>query len=219
MKNILVQIGVLALYFTASSALAADRVVVIPLGGKKISFERVYDQYTIPGATFLPLRYYNETEANGYIVNNLPSGNYTEGYVPYGISHNKDGHKMNFTAPVHLPDGTAISNIGAAVCSEDESLDDHNIQISLVATDKSYSGSGPLSTKVLSLNITSTDCFTLQEMPGRRSYYYVDNSKYIYEFRVRGIEGGTCNLEDCDDRRTQIQFANINYSTKEVVQP
>lgn len=126
---------------------------------------------------------------------------------------------MDFTAPVHLPDGAAISNIGAAVCSEDENLDDHNIKISLVATDKSYSGSGPLFTKVLSHTITSTDCFTLQELPGRTSYYYVNNSKYTYEFRVQNIEDGTCTVSGCDDRRTQIQFANISYSTKEVVQP
>ncbi len=219
MKNILVFIGVLALYFSSSSALAADRVVVIPLGSKKISFERVYDHYTIPGTTFLPLRYYNRTEANGYIVNILPPGNYTVGNAPFGISHNKDGQTMDFTAPVHLPNGSAISNIGVAVCSEDESLDNHNIEISLVATDKSYSGSGPLNFKALSLAITSTDCFTLQELPDRRSSYYVDNSKYTYEFRVKGIEGGTCAELDCDDRRTQIQFANIRYSTKEVVQP
>ena len=84
-------------------------------------------------------------------------------------------------------------------------------------------------TSVRSYNITNTNCNTAQGSSGLilEAVDNVDNSKYTYEFMISGIEGGECvytpgfpfGTWNCDDRRTRIQYAHINYTTSEVKQP
>ena len=160
------------------------------------------------------------TEAAGWQVTSVNPGIYILGNAPYGVAHNKDGSKMSFTSPVHLPDGASIGHIGAAICGN-AAVNDHNINIKLVATNMT-SGTAA-QTIIRSFNITSTDCGTSQGGSGMMLAQWVDNSRYTYEFQISGIEGGICiNIFPnwtCDIRRTRFQFAHINYATSEVANP
>lgn len=222
MKKFVIVICMLVCAFGTVSAFAQDpKVVVIPLNStSKVSFETVSHQYSIPGTSFLPIRGYGMTEAAGWEVTYVNPGIYVLGSPPYGAAHNKDGELMSFTSPVHLPDGASIGHIGAAICGN-ETVTDHDIEIELIATDMTSGDTEQ--TVIRSFNITSPDCGTSHGGSGLMLAQWVDNSKYTYQFRVRGIEGGTCdNLGlswKCDERRTRIQFAHINYSTSEIVNP
>jgi len=225
MKKFITGIGIMSVVlWVGSSSLAADKVVVIPLNSSSnssLSIEQVDHMYSIPGTSFQVIREYGQTEGNGYEVTRRNPGLFIIGAVPYGVAHNKDGGKMSFTAPVHLPDGASVGHIGAAVCSGDPSVTDHNIGLALMKTDMT-TGTQEV---VRSYTITSTNCGTSQGGSGLMIVETVDNSKYAYEFMVSGIEGGTCSITDggflwtCDDRRTRLQFAHVSYSTSEVVQP
>jgi hypothetical protein len=138
-----------------------------------------------------------------------------------GIAHNNDGAKMSFIAPVHLPNGALINGIGAAVCSEDESITDHDIELALIQTSME---DGTQDT-IRKYDISQTACNTTQEMSGTMIARWVDNEKYTYHFRVSGIEGGTClktGFPDfewhCDDRRVTLQWARVVYTISQVTE-
>ena len=229
MKKIFFVLAALSLsLISGPTAQAADKVVVIPLNSSKqaVSFEKVSRQYTIAGTTFQMLRGYGMTEANGYeVTHSQPFGMALLLNKVIGIGHNKDAVKMTFTAPVHLPQGASLGGIGAAVCSTDDTISDHNITLELVKTDVQDG----TRTTIRSLSITDSNCGTLQAYPPNTLYLYegIDNTQYAYEFNIKGIEGGTCNTTtsgspplpywSCDDRRTIIQFAAISYWIDEIV--
>jgi len=216
MKKVIMGLIAMSILFCGVHlSLASDKqVVVIPLF-KSNRFQDVNHTYSIPGTSFLPL-----SSASSDAVTRIdPRGLVLVGTNngPYGVAHNNDGGKMSFTAPVHLPDGASIGHIGAALCSEDENIADHYISAKLIRTDMSNGWEDAIRQH----DISSTDCGTLQSNSNIIGIETVDNSKYTYEFKVEGLEGGECISEmfqvDCDDRRTRLEYAIINYVTNELI--
>ena len=223
MKKNIFGLVLLSAVMGGSTVSAADGVVVVPLSSNPgWEIQSVNHVYSIPGTSFMPLRGYTQTESNGYEVTHLRPGLYLAGTdLPFGVSHHKDGEKMTFTAPVHLPDGAQVGGIGAAVCSGDESATDFSITFSLVQTDMATA----VNKSIRVFTVNRTLCNTIQEnsVPAMIPLpVVIDNSKYTYEFKVSGLEGGTCTKTslltwDCDPRLTRLQYAQINYSTEDVV--
>ncbi len=227
MKKLLMGIGVMSVLLSgAHAALAADKVVIVPLGGSKAAaFENVSHRYNISGTTFQASRKYGQFEGNGWEVSGIEPFMFSVmGQIPYGRAHNKDGGDMSFVASVHLPDGASLGHVGAAVCSEDETLTDHNIGLNLMKTDMV---NGSQST-IRSYTIESTACNVVQGGDGMMVMDIVNNDRYVYEFRVENVEGGECfyvpptppiviGYYDCDDRRVRLQYATIEYTTNDIV--
>lgn len=208
----------IAIFFgCCSAAMAQEKVVVVPLNKSNVAFENVSHVYSISGTTFQPIRLYFQTEENGFVVTGLEPGIQRAGKAQFGVAHNASGGSMIFTAPVHLPDGARIGHIGAAICAQNNSLTNLNVRIELVKTDMTLGEDNQ--TSIRQALLTDSQCGISQGTSGIIATDIVDNSKYAYEFKIHGVEGGTCSGSICEDRRTRIQFAHVNYTSTDAVQP
>lgn len=209
------------LFYTVSQA--ADKVVVVPLGGgPKVKFEEEKRHLSIAGNTFTPVLYDNNTvDYSTYTPSPhiLPLGG-TDSWNGHGVSHDTNGEFKSFQAPIDLPQGASIGYISASICVQPANPDtDHDINLELWQTDMSTGSQ----TTIRSYNITEPKCNTLQpdEDPLLLQERIVDNELYAYHVRVTGLEGGTCTAGilgswDCDDRRAFLQYLRLSYGIETV---